>query len=93
MSRTPTVLTQKLTCGKLTCGHEGRFLFDDLDQLDVEDQGRLGGDRRGTAAGAIGLSVRDDEFALGTDPHGSNALGPAADDAVEGEGRRLAAVD
>lgn len=61
----------------------------DLEELDVEDQGAVGGDA-GKGAAAVGVVGRDGEATLATDSHAGNTDVPALDDLTlaELEGER-----
>src|SRR5947199_9334821 len=69
------------------------LLLHDLEQLDLEDERRAGLDRGRRAAVAVGDVRGADETALAAHLHELQPLGPALDDAVQREGRRLAALD
>src|SRR5215471_14933610 len=66
-----------------------------LQELDVEDQGGVGRDRPGRAAGAIAELWRDRQSPLAADLHAGHALVPAGDDLLGTERKleRLAAID
>lgn len=49
----------------------------DAQQLDLEDQGSVLGNARGTAAGTIGLVIGDVELELITNSHVGNTIGPS----------------
>src|SRR6187549_2105870 len=64
----------------------------DLEQLDLEAQGRVRRDRAISGATlAVGDRRRTDQLGLAADLHLLHALGPARDDAAEREGRRRVA--
>src|SRR5688572_19477553 len=65
------------------------LLGDDLEQLDLEDQRGARLDARRRAAVAVGDLRGTDEAALAAGLHELHALGPALDDAVQRERRRL----
>src|SRR5664279_967283 len=72
----------------------GRRLLD-LEQLDFEDQCRVGRDDAGGASRAVAEIGRDQEHALASDLHRCNALVPALDHAplADRERERRAAIE
>ncbi len=66
-------------------GAWSNLFSNDLQQFDVEDERRLGGNERRLAALAIPQIVRNDELALGADVHRADAFRPTSDDTVERE--------
>src|SRR5581483_5115110 len=68
------------------------LLLHDLEQLDLEHERRARLDLRRLAAIAVRDVRRTDELRLPADLHHLHALGPALDDAVQRERRRLAAL-
>src|SRR5687767_422103 len=66
----------------------------DAEELDLEHQGRVGGNGAREAAWAVGQIRRDGELALAADLHAGDALIPALDHApgAELELERLAAI-
>src|SRR5262249_32925161 len=67
----------------------------DPEQLDLEDQRRVGRDDAAGAARPVAELGRNDQRAPAADLHGGDALVPALDDATHAEWKfeRLAAVD
>ena len=63
-----------------------------FEQFHVEDEGCIGWDRPASTR-SVGQITGDDEFALATDLHRANSLGPAGDDSIEREVDRFAAID
>ncbi|MCW3060610.1 MAG: hypothetical protein JWQ02_2431, partial [Capsulimonas sp.] len=53
-------------------------LFDG-DELDVEDEGGVGGDDAAGASGAVGEVAGDGELAFAADAHAGDAFVPAGD--------------
>src|SRR5262249_30718407 len=78
-------------CAPPPCAPSG-LLLHDLEQLDLEHERRAGLDRGRRAAIAVGDVGRTDEPGLAAHLHLAHALGPALDDAVQGERRRLVAL-
>src|SRR5256714_12038864 len=66
----------------------------DLEELDIEEQRRVGRNRAAGAALTVAQLRRDDQRALAANLHPGNALVPAADDlpAAQLERERLAVV-
>src|SRR5688572_13416709 len=86
-----------LGCGAAGPSHAGGgccgwIRLGGFDQLDVEDERGLRGNRAGTPAFAVCQVVGHDELALSADLHGADAFGPPWDDAVEREGGGFAAI-
>src|SRR5262249_55909532 len=69
------------------------LLLDDVEQLHVEHEGRPRLDLRGPPLVTVGDVRRTDERRLAADLHHLESLGPALDDAVQGEGRGLVPLD
>src|SRR5688500_12374475 len=69
----------------------GRGASLDGEHLDIEHQRRTRADIRRRATVAVGDRGRAYQSALAADLHQLHAFGPAGDDAVQREGRRLAA--
>src|SRR5690606_30722506 len=63
----------------------------DVEQFDLEHQGGVGANQRGTAALAVGELAGNPEAVLRPHRHQRQAFGPAGDDLVETELRRLVA--
>src|SRR3989442_5860494 len=69
------------------------LLLHGLQQLDLEDERRAGLDRGRRAAVAVGDVRRADEATLSPNLHLLQRFGPAFDDAVQRERRRLSPLD
>ena len=65
----------------------------DSQELDLEGEGRVGGDRGRSAASAIGGLRRAHDLGLLTHVEAGQRLGPASDHAFQGEDRRPASLD
>ena len=64
----------------------------DRDQFDVEDESCVGADVGSGASFSVGKVGGDEDLVLGSCRHELEDLGPAGDDAVDGEGCGLAAL-
>ena len=79
------------TAGPHSCPPLSRDLLN-FEKLDVENQRRIGRNHPTRTTRSVGQVRRDEEFDLATFLHELDTLGPARDDAIEGEGNGLVAL-